>query len=426
MSSMYPSYGGVPTKQCPRCGVSLAVNETRCANCGYYMAPVSAQGNGSAQQGVPWNGGAPTMSNQQNQTNNQQWQQFPVANGYAQSSAPSTGFNGQQQYMRQSNPSNYQFPAIPATPTGNGNYLGSHTPPVNTDRYYGVSSSQQPSSQAFSSSPTNNPQTGSINAAPFTASYLPKPRKRGPDMKIIIGTTALLVVLIIGGVIGYTLLKAPKQQASTGSGSTTTAPIPTPQGTPLFKDTFKDNAQQWNLLSEQGKFSAAIANNSLVLEDDNNQLLWVAVPGGKTFSDFNLYVDATLSKGEQNNGYGIYIRGAIGANNDFSTYYRFEFYGDGTFAVFKGGVDGAGNATSSRIVDYMQSPVIQKQGTVNHIEIAAKGSAMILFVNGKIVKTITDGSYAGGAVALFVSNLKGSRPVAQATFANFAIYPPQA
>ncbi|MFL5627421.1 MAG: hypothetical protein ACJ788_17735, partial [Ktedonobacteraceae bacterium] len=110
-------------------------------------------------------------------------------------------------------------------------------------------------------------------------------------------------------------------------------------------------------------------------------------------------------------------------NMDIATYYRFELYGDGTFAIFKGVVDATGTSKSSLIANYAFSPAIQKQGQVNHIAVSAKGSSMSLLVNGQVLKTFIDNTYAGGSIALFVSNL--NPPTAQATFSNLIVYPPQ-
>lgn len=427
MSSAYPPYSSVPTTPCPRCGVPLFVNDSRCNNCGYYntFASLPMQSNGMQNSGQPagspW-GNPPAMTPlAPGQGSGQPWGHIPVTpplqKGYGQ-----------------------MPPAAPATPAAFGSgpmqgVSGYAPPPPNTGNYYGVP--QQPVGYYNASSPPpplyapapgqggfNNFQAGAIsNISPLGNGRQPG-TKREPNVGVIIGVIVLLLVLVGGGIAGYSFLKAPKQNTPTGT-QTPANPTPAPKGQPLFVDTFKDNAKQWNLLSDKGKFSATINNGSLILEDDDNKLLWEMVPGGKTFSDFNVYVDATLSKGEQNNGYGIYIRSALGQSSDLTTYYRFELYGDGTFAVFKGSVDGSGKLTSTRIVDYTQSPVIQKQGGVNHIEIVAKGSAMTLLDNGQILKTINDSSYAGGSIALFVSNLQGSQPIAQATFSNFAIYSPQ-
>ncbi len=76
-----------------------------------------------------------------------------------------------------------------------------------------------------------------------------------------------------------------------------------------------------------------------------------------------------------------------------------------------------------KLAGYTYSSAIYLQGKVNHIEIVAHGASMTLIVNGQTLKTITDTSYTSGTIALFVSNLQGSHPGAQATFSNFVIYP---
>ena len=48
---------------------------------------------------------------------------------------------------------------------------------------------------------------------------------------------------------------------------------------------------------------------------------------------------------------------------------------------------------------------------------------MTFMVNGQMLNKVTDNNYKSGSVALFVSNLPGSPPDAQATFAHLAIYP---
>jgi len=177
------------------------------------------------------------------------------------------------------------------------------------------------------------------------------------------------------------------------------------------------------LQTDPGKFSISLAASSLVLEDDNNELLWEPLPGNKTFGDFTLSVDAMLSRGDQTNGYGLYVRGSSVQNSEMATYYRFELYGDSSYAVFKGTVDAKGTPTNAKLVDYTLSSAIQKQGTINHVTVTAKGSTLTLTVNGQVVKTITDASYANGAIAPFVSNMQNAKPGAQAKFSNLMIYP---
>ena len=287
---------------------------------------------------------------------------------------------------------------------------------------------QSPTTGSFTPPPGMNTfQNGGFPQSPPMNGYQPEQpeQKRKPKVGLIITVIVLLVLLVGGGLGGYYYVKH-HGAAATPQITATVAPTPTPTGKTLFGDTFANNNNGWDLTTKPGQFSVKVGGGSMVLEDDNNKLLWELVPGNKNFSDFYMTVDATLSKGTQSNGYGIYIRGASNSTIDIATYYRFELYGDGTFAVFKGTVDGSGTSSSTLLVNYTNSPVIQKQGKVNHIAINASGPTMTFYVNGQVVKIVTDNTYTTGSIALFVSNLQNTTAGAQATFANLAIYPPQA
>jgi Domain of Unknown Function (DUF1080) len=210
---------------------------------------------------------------------------------------------------------------------------------------------------------------------------------------------------------------------SKGTPPPTAIAYPLPKVSPLFSDNFSTDASGWNLQSSPGNYAVTVSNGTLTMEIDKHQLLWELLPGKRTYSDFTLTVNAVLDRGDQNNGYGIYIRGAANAASDLATYYRFELYGDGSYAIFKGTTDASGTSTTIKIVDYTLNTAIKKQGGANQIMIIAKGAALSFIVNGKLLKTITDDSYTSGSVALFISNLAQAKPGIQVQFSQFAIYP---
>ena len=249
--------------------------------------------------------------------------------------------------------------------------------------------------------------------------YQPQQKKRGPRVALIILIGILLLVVIGGGLAGLLYLTNQSQNASTALPTRT---IVTPSVTPLFRDSFTNNNTKWYLIGAPGQYSVSVGGGSMVLEDDHNRLLWEILPG-KSFADFRLDVDATLTKGDPSSGYGVYIRGASSQDSDIGLYYRFELYGDSTYALFKGSTDANGNTRSSQVVKDTPNAAIQKQGQTNHITVIAKGSSMTFMVNGTAVYNYSDTSYKGGLVALFVSNLPNTPPGAQATFANLAIFP---
>ena len=139
------------------------------------------------------------------------------------------------------------------------------------------------------------------------------------------------------------------------------------------------------------------------------------------FTDFRLEVDADLSQGDPINGYGVIIRGALDTSGTFKTYYRFELFGNGQYAIYKGVQSGSGTS-DMMLVAVTSNNAIYQQGSINHMSITAKGASLTLTVNGVMVKSITDGDYSTGSVALFVSNVPGAAPMAQATFSKLAVY----
>jgi hypothetical protein len=197
---------------------------------------------------------------------------------------------------------------------------------------------------------------------------------------------------------------------------------PTAKGAPLFFDRFTDDSSGWNRQSVPGTYAVTLGNGALSLEDDKQSVLWEPLPGTKTYSNFQLTANAMLSKGDQNNGYGFYIRGAANQGNEVATYYRFELYGDGSYAIFKGSTGADGKTVDTKLVDFLLNPAIAKKGKLNHIMIIARGSKMSFIVNNHLLQTVTDTSYASGSIALFVSNLPEAKPVAQAQFSQLAIY----
>jgi hypothetical protein len=248
-------------------------------------------------------------------------------------------------------------------------------------------------------------------------------QKSGGRRGLIVGIVALIVILLAVSVGGYVVLSKSGSPALVPTPAYT--PAPTPTGTPLFSDQFDNNTNGWDLSSSKGQYSVNIGNGAMTLEDDNNHLLWEIIPGGRSFSNFYLTVDAVLSKGTEANGYGIYIRGSSNQSLDIATYYRFELYGDGTYAIFKGTVDASGNSNSVTLVDYTQSSAILTQGKVNQISINANGPTLSFYVNGHLIKYVNDNTYASGSIAMFVSNLPNSPPGAQAQFSHLIIYPAQ-
>jgi 3-keto-disaccharide hydrolase len=268
--------------------------------------------------------------------------------------------------------------------------------------------------------PERTPQPAQSYLAPSTGKDRSRKRNQAAFMYFM---SAFLVIVLFA----FLLFHAAGISFSTFfPHATATVPYPVPKENPLFSDSFFNDDYGWNLQSSPGNYAVTLGHDTLTLEIEQHKLLWELLPGERSYSDFTLTVNAMLSRGDQNNGYGVYIRGTANQASDLATYYRFELYGDGSYAIFKGTLDPGGHSTSTTIVDYTLSSVIQPHGKLNHLMVIARGAALSFIVNGQLLKTISDHSYASGSVALFVSNLSQAKPGAQVQFSQFAIYPVQA
>jgi hypothetical protein len=409
MSSMYPPFGGSPAQRCLRCGTPLPPNVVTCVNCGTYN-PVAQPGASPDQGQVQWRGSQPQAPFGGGQYSGSQWGQIPVL-------PPQNNQWGQPSVLPQNNTFGTSNTPQPSSLPNNFLTMPGQNQQTNSNNYYAT-----PQQNAFYSAPTTTYEgstPANLNDSALVGYDHPPQQKRGPKVGLIVGIVLLLILLVGGAFAGY-LYYNNQHQNSTATNATPTT-LSTPTLTPFFSDSFANNNMGWDLTSYTGKFSVKVGGGSLVLEDDQNKLLWEILPG-KSFTDFRLDVNATLTKGDPNNGYGVFIR-ASSQGNDLGTYYRFELYGDGTYAIFKGYLDANGKTQSTKVQGYTTHAAIAKVGQVNHITIIAKGPAMTMMVNGQSVYTYTDGTYKSGSLALFVSNLPTLTPGAQAIFTNLKVFP---
>lgn len=457
MSSMYPSFSGAPARPCARCGTPLAGNETQCARCGMYnplppgqqagLFQQGAQGGGPGPSGSLWGGQGPQASQSQLSGNNGAW------SGNQDASASAWGSRGQAGGWPQSNNLfGGQDPTPPPQPLQQ-NPFGSGFAGQNQSSFanfqqnpnqsafgnsFGGAGFQQnaerPSMNSFFQATQQNGYRGTASLAPNRPAWIKKPGEDDDEDKgksknrasagVVIVIVVLLVVLLGGGGFGgYYFYKHRNDGANTTT-NTNAPKIVTPGTTPLFSDFFKNNKAGWDTNPPAGAKVMLAGDGKLILESDDNKLFPEILPGGKTFGDLRVDVDAGLASGDTNNGYGVYIRASSTQNSVLGLYYRFEVYGDGSFYIYKGTVDTNGNAQATSLKNSLQpSNAIAHVGTLNHLTIIAKGQVLTFIVNNTTVANFTDPTYKSGSVALFVSQVKGATTNAQAIFENLAVFP---
>jgi Domain of Unknown Function (DUF1080) len=432
---------GQTSQVCPHCKIILPINQIACYNCGFHFAamqsgaahvPSSSNGGSPSSLGISKLRGGPGIA--------QSREGQPSSLGISQLRGMQPASPGIAQ-ARGGSPSSLgisQVRGMQPLPWGEAQVTGGETPALGVPQTKGGQSLPWGEVQVRGETPgLGVPQTRGIQVpTPEKAPIAAPARETAPSKKRIERDQSplqkratllyLITVVVVIIVIAFAGLHAAGISLTTlvpNAAKPSGVAYPLPKVDPLFADSFLNDTSGWNLQSSPGNYTVNVANGALNMEVDKNKLLWEPLPGLISYGDFTLTVNAVLTKGDQNNGYGLYIRGAAGPSSDLNTYYRFELYGDGSYAIFKGTADQNGNSTATKIVNYTLSSAIQKQGKSNQIMIFARGASMSLIVNGQLLKTFTDTSYTTGSIALFASNLSEAKPGMQVQFSQFAIYP---
>ncbi len=226
----------------------------------------------------------------------------------------------------------------------------------------------------------------------------------------------LLLLLLIGGIF---LVKRLNSTPSS-SQAKQTASITGMQRTiePIFTDRFSDNSKGWSLGKVTG-YTRLLQNNMLTLADTKHNILVESIPTSTTFGDFSITTTFTLTQADKNDSVGLYMRGDSNLDHD----YRIDIFGNTTYTISKEALDSSSNNLDQTfLVPSSHTNALHPTGQSNVLTVTMKGPAMVIQMNGKTLRTLTDTDYTHGQIALFVANGTTSSGVT-ATFHNIVIYP---
>jgi hypothetical protein len=226
---------------------------------------------------------------------------------------------------------------------------------------------------------------------------------------------ALVLILLVGSSIFFSIQARPSGHNNTGETATSTsvptiAPTvtpsvsPTPQ--PLFFDDFTGPNQGWYLDNLAG-YTRTITNGALILEDGNHTVLTESLPTTQTFSDFTLSVDFTLLQANAADSVGVYLRGDSNLDHD----YRIDIYGNNTYSISKEYLDSDKVPQATFLVYPTLAWPLNDIGQQNILTVTMQGQKLDLRINGTFVNSVMDSDYASGQIALFVQNSAPSREV---------------
>ena len=188
---------------------------------------------------------------------------------------------------------------------------------------------------------------------------------------------------------------------------------PVPSGSVLFQDNFSDIESGW-----KGTFNS---NDGYIGYFDGTYRFLISNPGRMywsgpdlEFSDVRVEVDAFKKSGPVNDDYGLVCRAKDEAN-----FYFFVISSDGYYGIGKT-VGGAQSLLDSKGMPPSES--IRQGAAVNHLRVDCVGEQLAFYVNGDLLDTVQDDSFASGSVGLVVGTF--DEPGNEIIFDNFSVLNP--
>lgn len=242
---------------------------------------------------------------------------------------------------------------------------------------------------------------GNSELATEAKSYLRDLRARSPSLgsRLLqsIKSRPILSSLAIGGVILACILVPSLLSGAGGqTGGTPIPPTATPTvPSPTYYETFSGGGGGWDDNEFEDGSTARTENGMyhIRVKGQPGYHSW-GIRRVEEHGDLILEVDARQVDGQNNNGYGLFLR-VTGMADDIEKGYVFLISGDGEFCLGK--VTGG---QFSYIKNWSPSSAIHQGGTTNRLKVVARGDMLELHANGKLLDTATDDSFAAGTIGL--------------------------
>lgn len=204
------------------------------------------------------------------------------------------------------------------------------------------------------------------------------------------------IVLLTAGVLAPRLSPAPTPIPTPTqiAKQTTTATLqasPTPYGELVLNDPLVDNSQgyKWDETPSHCTFIDHAYHVSNVAYDDTWECN--SVSSKSDFGNIAYQVTMTITRGMQKQEGGIFFR--FTPNTQSGYYYLFDIEGDFELGMVR-------NEQGTTLVKGHSDDFINGFGKANQIAVRARGSTIDLFINGHLIKTVSDHSFADGQIGM--------------------------
>ena len=273
--------------------------------------------------------------------------------------------------------------------------------------------------QSQTTSYGNNPYAGNpygnqpyIPPPPYTQQ---SPRK-GPGAVWIVIVTVIAILAIVGGIQGA-LHSGVSQSNVTATNTATVASTQTTVnpytngGTLVLNDPLQDNSLGNGWVEKTYSFGNCSFTGGTYHVIGLSTTEGIHCAASPDFSNFAFEVQMTIIKGD--NG-GVDFR----LDSTQNTKYIFFVGTDGSFALDRG----QGLINQVLFNSTSSSAIHSGLGQTNIIAVVAQGSKITLYINGKLVASVTDNTYTHGQIALLAAPYRTNGHQTEVAYSNAKVW----
>jgi len=207
----------------------------------------------------------------------------------------------------------------------------------------------------------------------------------------------VIIVLLLAGLacsFGSGAVVTNEPPVSTQSSNTSNPPSPTASSNILFQDDFSSTSSGWDRATYDFGETDYVSGGYHILVGDDYSSVW-ANPGINA-TDVIVEVDGSKRGGVDDNEFGVICR-----YQDENNFYAGSVSSDGFYAIIKiqNGEFGYVGAEAMQ-----PSDLINLGDAVNRVRMDCIGSTLTLYVNGAMLISEADTSFASGDVGLYAGS----------------------
>lgn len=176
----------------------------------------------------------------------------------------------------------------------------------------------------------------------------------------------------------------------------TQTPAPTGSGKIFLEDDFSQDDVTWGTLSETENIIEYDGEALRMRLFTDNWFVW-STPNSETYKNIHVEVTAVNNDGAPNTAFGILCNHQA----EDESYYYLGFTSSGEYTIGKS-AEGQTDVFLTNNDEWGKSDLITRQADSYRVGADCGNGILTLYVNGQVIDSVSDSTYAGGGVGLFI------------------------